>query len=53
MSLDLLSYMKGFKAVAEHKSFSQVARHLHMSTSTLTSQVQYLEDLLKKTEILV
>ncbi len=48
MSLDLLSCMKGFKAVAEHKGFSQAARHSHMSTSTLTSQVQYLEGFLKK-----
>ncbi len=48
MSLDLFSCMQGFKAIAEHKGFSQAARHLHVSTSTLTGQIKHLEQLLKR-----
>ncbi len=48
MSLDLLSCMRGFKGIAEHKGFSQAARHLDVSTSTLTGQIKHLESLLKK-----
>ncbi len=48
MSLDLFSCMQGFKAVAEHKGFSQAARHSHISTSTLTGQIKHLESLLGK-----
>jgi DNA-binding transcriptional LysR family regulator len=48
MSLDLLSCMRGFKAIAEHKGFSQAARYSHVSTSTLTGQIKHLEALLKR-----
>lgn len=48
MSLDLISCMQGFKAIAEYKGFSQAARHSHASTSTLTGQVKHLENLLKR-----
>jgi LysR family transcriptional activator of dmlA len=48
MSLDLISCMKGFLAVAEHQGFSQASRHTLVSTPILTNQLQRLEQLLKK-----
>ena len=48
MSLDLISCMKGFLAVAEHQGFSQAARHTLVATPILTNQIQRLETLLEK-----
>lgn len=48
MSLDFLSCIQGFVAVAEYKGFSQAARHLHISTSMLTNQIKRLEESLDK-----
>ena len=48
MSLDLISCMKGFLAIAEHQGFSQAARHTRISTPILTNQLQRLEKLLEK-----
>lgn len=48
MSLDFLSCMQGFVAVAEYKGFSQAARHLQISTPMLTNQVKRLEESLGK-----
>jgi len=48
MSLDFLSCLQGFVAVAEYKGFSQAARHLHVSTPMLTNQLKRLEESLGK-----
>ncbi len=48
MAVDLFSCMQGFKAIVEHKGFSQAARHLQVSTSMLTGQIKHLERLLKR-----
>ena len=48
MSLDLLSCMKGFAAIARYRGFSLAAKHLRVSTSTLSSQVKKLERSLGK-----
>ncbi len=48
MSLDFLSCIQGFVAVAEYNGFSQAARHLHLSTPMLSNQIKRLEDLLGK-----
>ena len=48
MSLDIVSCLKGFIAVAEYKGFSQAALNSHVSTPTLTNQVQRLEQFLGK-----
>lgn len=48
MSLDFLSCLKGFVAVAEHSGFSQAARYLHVSTPMLTNQLKRLEEELGK-----
>jgi hypothetical protein len=37
MSLDFLSCIKGFVAVAEYNGFSQAARYLQVSTPMLTN----------------
>lgn len=48
MSLDFLSCITSFVAVAEYKGFSPAARYLRISTPTLTNQLKRLEDLLGK-----
>ncbi len=48
MSLDFLSCIKGFVAVAEHNGFSQAARYLQVSTPMLTNQLKRLEESLGK-----
>lgn len=48
MALDFISCVKGFVAVVECKSFAEAARQLHISNSTLTKQVQRLEDQIRK-----
>lgn len=48
MSLDFLSCIEGFVAVAEYKGFSQASRHLHISTPMLTNQIKRLEESLGK-----
>ena len=48
MSLDFLSCIQGFVAVAEYKGFSQASRHLHISTPMLTNQIKRLEESLGK-----
>lgn len=46
MSLDFLSCLEGFVAVAEYNGFSQAARNLHVATPMLTTQLKRLEELL-------
>ncbi len=48
MSLDFLSCIKGFVAVAEYNGFSQAARYLQVSTPMLTNQLKRLEESLGK-----
>jgi DNA-binding transcriptional LysR family regulator len=48
MSLDFLSCIQGFVAVAEYKGFSQASRHLQISTPMLTNQIKRLEESLGK-----
>jgi DNA-binding transcriptional LysR family regulator len=48
MSLDLLSCINGFLAVAEYNGFSQAARYLQVSTPMLTNQIKRLEESLGK-----
>jgi DNA-binding transcriptional LysR family regulator len=48
MSLDFLSCIQGFVAVAEYNGFSQAARRLHLSTPMLTNQIKRLEESLGK-----
>lgn len=48
MSLDFLSCIQGFVAVAEYKGFSQASRHLQISTPMLTHQIKRLEESLGK-----
>lgn len=43
MSLDLMSCMKSFAAVATYNGFSAAANKLHLSTPALTKQIQRLE----------
>lgn len=44
MSLDLISCMRSFEAVAKYNGFSAAARKLHLSTPALTKQMQRLEN---------
>ena len=48
MSLDFLSCLKGFLAVAKYNGFSQAARSLHVATPMLTNQIKRLEESLGK-----
>jgi DNA-binding transcriptional LysR family regulator len=48
MSLDFLSCLQGFVAVAEYKGFSHASRHLQISTPMLTHQIKRLEESLGK-----
>lgn len=43
MAQDLLSCMRSFAAVVEHKGFAAAARHLRLSTSVITKHIQTLE----------
>jgi DNA-binding transcriptional LysR family regulator len=48
MSLDFLSCIQGFVAIAEYKGFSQASRHLQISAPMLTHQIKRLEESLGK-----
>lgn len=48
MSLDFLSCVQSFVAVAEYGGFSPAARHLQVSTPMLTNQLKRLEGSLGK-----